>query len=476
MGLAALGALSSINVIISCSIARASNFVMGPERVDTQEPPAQVLHLSQCLKSDDFSNGMFSLSLSMLNCEESLMLLKSILVVVAMLMCSISARASSVVVVERIDGDPLRGLIESGNSKQVVLRTQAAASQVVPFETVTTIRFEAIKPQALPPFATCGWVALASGERLNATPLVVDEDSLTVKLTRLTTLAPIKVSLESCRGLALQVSDDPFRQGIEWKRLVQRDVESDVLALKNGDRVEGEFLGLTDAKFKTKTAIGEVLSDYSAVRSLTLNPSLITVPKRGTRAIWATLMDGSILLLDDFTLKEEFVVVKSVSGFMFELPTAALFELRFCHERLRPLTEIAANSVSTRPLLGTQRQPQVNQNVLSGPLSVAGHPVAFGFGVASGTRMNWSLDGEYQLFATSVGVDDCAGAGGTVEFEILVDDRSKWRSPRLRGRDGLLRSDSISLKGAKRLSLVTHPADHGAVLDFADWSWPVLVK
>ena len=135
------------------------------------------------------------------------------------------------------------------------------------------------------------------------------------------------------RSLALP--SDPFRQGLDWQRIAQRRTESDLIQLKNGDRVDGEFLGLVDAKFRTKTSLGEVLSEFGAVRSLAFNPALSSVPKRPTRMACAILVDGSVLYLDELTLNGEFCVVKSISGFSLELPTSALAEVRLDRKSTR---------------------------------------------------------------------------------------------------------------------------------------------
>lgn len=392
---------------------------------------------------------------------------------VSVCMISIS-HAAVMVTVERLGAEPLTGHWISGSAQQVVIETASQTRQTLLVETIAGMQVGDSKLRVIAPISGSGWTVLASGERLRALPSVIDADSLTVSLTQLPALPSQRVPLEACRGFTLSLPSDPFRQGLDWRRLMQRSDESDLILLKNGDRVDGEFLGLADAKFRTKTSLGEVVSDFNAVRSLALNPTLITTPKRPPRFVWAVLTEGSVLCLEELTMKGEFCIAKSVSGFALKLPTIALAELRFVHEQVQSLADRKPDEVAQQKLLGTNRPPLTNMNVIGGPLLIGGVPFATGYGVPAGTRLSWDLQPKDQSFSAVVGVDDSAGAGGTVEFEIIVDGREVWRSPKLHGRDGPLRTPTISVSGAKRLSLVTHPADLGAVLDFADWCHPTL--
>lgn len=386
------------------------------------------------------------------------------------------AFGGEVVSVEPIGADRFSAQWVSGNLRQLVFETAANGRQTIPVETVAGIQLRDGKLRAIEQIAGSSWIVLASGERLRAQPSVIDDASLTVSFSQLKAVAPIQIPLEACRGFTLSLPSDPIRQGLDWQRLVQRRVESDLIQLKNGDRVDGEFVGLVDAKFRTKTSLGEVVSEFGAVRSLAFNPSLSSVPKRPARLAYAILVDGSVLCLEELTMNGEFCVVKSISGFSMELPTNGLAEVRFMHQRAELLSDRAPDLIEVNGLLGTKRKPLANVNVVGGPLLIGGVPFGNGWGVPSGSRLSWDLKGEYQAFTAVVGVDDSAASGGIVEFEIIVDDRSVWRSSKLRGRDGPLRTPLISMVGAKRLSLVVLASDLGSVLDFADWCHPTLYR
>ena len=122
------------------------------------------------------------------------------------------------------------------------------------------------------------------------------------------------------------------------------------------------------------------------------------------------------------------------------------------------------------------RQPQTNQNAIGGFLSLRGRLVPSGFGVSSGTTQTWSLDGQYNQFRVTVGVDDAAQGAGSVIFKVLVDGTDVWKSDLLTGTSAPVEIPPVNLSGADHLSLIVENADRGNVLDYANWCEPVLIR
>jgi hypothetical protein len=112
------------------------------------------------------------------------------------------------------------------------------------------------------------------------------------------------------------------------------------------------------------------------------------------------------------------------------------------------------------------------------PLRLGGRTFLRGVSMFSGTTATWSLEGKgFRTFAAAVGVDD-AGPKGAVEFEVLVDGRSAWRSPAVRtiapGTEPVP-VPPVDVFGAKTLSLVVHAGADDDVQDYADWVKCVLL-
>jgi endo-alpha-N-acetylgalactosaminidase len=81
----------------------------------------------------------------------------------------------------------------------------------------------------------------------------------------------------------------------------------------------------------------------------------------------------------------------------------------------------------------------------------------------------------YQRFQAELALDDSAAGSGSVRFRVFVDGKETFTSETLRG--GMEPMPiSVDLTNAKRLDLVVDYADHGDVLDHADWLNARLVK
>ncbi len=74
----------------------------------------------------------------------------------------------------------------------------------------------------------------------------------------------------------------------------------------------------------------------------------------------------------------------------------------------------------------------------------------------------------FRRFAAEVGIDDSTANRGSVIFRVLVNGQERFTSPILRGGDAPV-PVLVDIRGAKKLELLVDYADHGDVLDHADW-------
>ena len=111
------------------------------------------------------------------------------------------------------------------------------------------------------------------------------------------------------------------------------------------------------------------------------------------------------------------------------------------------------------------------------PLRLGGRTWYRGVSAFSGTTVTWDIAGKgFRTFTAAVGVDD-AGPKGRVEFEVLLDGKSAWRSAPV----GTVAPGAepvpvpaLDVSAAKSLSLVVHFGPGQDVQDFADWVRPAL--
>ncbi len=403
--------------------------------------------------------------------------LRAALIAVLCLWASVSrVHAQYVVRLEKADGTTTQGRLLSGNLKSLVIGDDPATAKTYPTTTVMSLSAVDAEKVTAPPLAGGPLILLATGEQIRATPTVIDDDHLVAQWKHFSALRPIQVPLEVCYGATLSQPADPFKVGIELQRLRSRTQGSDQLILRNGDRIEGELKGLSDVKFRMQTSLGEVVTGLSSVQSIAMDPELISVPKRPTSGALLVLQDGSVLHLNELAMQGERLVARSLSGLSAELPVAIIRHLLFVSDVQVSLSDLKPALAEAKPFLSVRRDPQTNMNVLGGPLRVAGVPYGAGFGVMADSTLSWDLQREYSAFQARVGVDDAASKSGAVEFEVLVDDQSMWRSGTLRGTETALKTPLIDLSGKSKLTLRTHSSDLGTVKDFADWCHPLLLR
>lgn len=113
-------------------------------------------------------------------------------------------------------------------------------------------------------------------------------------------------------------------------------------------------------------------------------------------------------------------------------------------------------------------RPQINRSIENKPLTLGGKTYARGIGTHANSVLNLGLN-EATTFEAVVGVDDEAQDKGSVEFLVIVDGVTRWRSGKMRGGDKP-KTVRVDLKGAKTLSLQATDAGDGSYFDHADWA------
>jgi hypothetical protein len=98
-----------------------------------------------------------------------------------------------------------------------------------------------------------------------------------------------------------------------------------------------------------------------------------------------------------------------------------------------------------------------------------------GLGVRAPSRIDCSLDGLWDRFEASVGVDDVARFQGSVVFAIRLDGKEVLRTEVTRGGGGEPRAIRVPCGGARLLSLIVEDAGDGPEGGLADWGNPRVV-
>lgn len=106
-------------------------------------------------------------------------------------------------------------------------------------------------------------------------------------------------------------------------------------------------------------------------------------------------------------------------------------------------------------------------SVLGGPLTLGKTIYEKGLGVHSRCRLTYALDGRYDAFAATIGIDASTAGKGNCVFVVLADDKELFRKP-MRGADPPA-DVRLKLAAAQRLSLVVDWGEDLDIADRADW-------
>ena len=117
--------------------------------------------------------------------------------------------------------------------------------------------------------------------------------------------------------------------------------------------------------------------------------------------------------------------------------------------------------------------PTKDKSVGGNTLSVGGKTYRHGIGTHAESVFRINLKKAAAHFTAKVGLDDEATKQGAVIFEILVDGKTKARTPVMRLGDPA-REIHVNLRGAKELTLLVLPGVAGINFDHADWLNPVI--
>ncbi len=319
-------------------------------------------------------------------------------------------------------------------------------------------------------------VILANGDLLAADVVRADEEELALRWDRLTGLREFAIPLEAVRAVV-------FRQPTEgellrdlWRRVEQAVPGADELVLQNGDTLRGELKGVSDRELRLEGENAPGTLGRRGVLAVIFNPELQDLPRLEGAGGLITLTDGSRLHVGGLRLIDgELLGCEALCATPFEFPCAAVVSVQFLGQGCQPLSELEPVESEFTPFLAEDWPWRRDRNCLGQPFQLRGNCHATGLGVHSRQRLTYDLPGRAEAFVATVGIDDSARGRGAVEFAVLVDDQPVWSSGVVRGRDEPRPVPRVSLKGARRLTLLVDFGPEANVLDHADWCDAVLI-
>lgn len=112
---------------------------------------------------------------------------------------------------------------------------------------------------------------------------------------------------------------------------------------------------------------------------------------------------------------------------------------------------------------------KADQGVVGRSMSIRGTKFEHGIGTHAASRFRVDLAGRATRLQAQVGVDDSAEGQGSVEFVVVADGRSLWKSGVLTGKQPAVPLD-LAVVGVNVLVLQATDGGDGASHDHADWA------
>ena len=318
-------------------------------------------------------------------------------------------------------------------------------------------------------------VLLANGDRLVARPTSVSDDVLTVAWKRGASLSDLKLPLETVAALVFDLPATKADRQRLFADLQTLPPGDDIVLLVNGDRTQGEFEKLDGAFVELKGTTGPLKLDRSRVRAIRFNPELTNAPKVEGRRLVISVVDGSRLTATSAELQGSELKLTTPTKQVLSVPLASVVSCHVYGGRVIPLVDREPTEISFVPYLAARWPLVKNSNVLHGPLSLRGTEYGAGLGMHSRMSVTYALSGNEREFRATVGVDDCANGAGSVRFAVELDGKRTWTSDEITGRSAPLDIPPVTVRGAKRLTLIVDFGQKADVSDYSDWCDAVLI-
>ena len=388
--------------------------------------------------------------------------------VCAVLMFALPVRGADVVV-ETIDGTLIEGEWLGIEDSRAVRILVDRSQRVFSFDELSTVSFG---NRAAAPARGAEFL-LVDGSRL---PGKIVAAAAAGFIAKLNVGAETTLTFEHLAGIRFaQAEDSPRAAALFEESLLDRPAGHDILISRSPEKVRAvpgriERLGTEGGSIRVgdqsrSFRLEKVFGIVFAKGGKTVEPPPLTV----------MLSDGTQLGAITASTTDDALTVKSTAGFVVRLAFRQIATLTFHSDRVVFLSDLPTVSQHVEGILHRSWPVRIDRSVANGPLELNGRRFKKGLGVHSRTEIIYDIDGGYERFAATIGIDDIGRPAGNVEFRVIGDGRVLFESGELTGRDES-QAIRVDVVGIKMLALLV---DYGKGLDLsdhADWADARLIR
>lgn len=377
------------------------------------------------------------------------------------------------------NGERITGQLSEMDDKQLRLRV-GDQDRVVPVRSLWQI---GVAPTATRPSRPRFWLHLTNGDRVGASALTLADDFLEFhvptdarpELTR-------KVGMEFLAGVQFLRPGTSWRTDeSEWRLIAGQREKSDLVVLRNGDRLTGEVEEIGTSSLALTGSTGEQSFEWPTVSGLLLNPDLAEVPPLAKQGWVVLLADDSWMTATEIkAVADGRLNLHGVPGGELSIPWSNIRWMSPWGSGAVSLSQLPIAAQQHAPWLGESREVVRDRNIRGLPLRHSAEmalpvpnressprPAVWprGLGLTGGMTVRWDLNQKYRRFQSGFGLDATAGPEGHAVVRLIVDDQVR-ESITLRSGEPLVKEAMLDLTGANSLTIVT---DHGENADACDW-------
>ena len=320
----------------------------------------------------------------------------------------------------------------------------------------------------LPPLPADEQIVLASGDRIPARDLRLDDEKIRFRHPDLNGGKESVVPIAAVAMIWRLAPDGTVDASVRRNRLLLGKRKRDTVLLRNGDTVEGTLEGISSAEAEVEVAGKKVVTRWPQVSAVLLSTDLSEKGRPKEARGWLVLSTtdqspGGRLAVVSPSCDGVTFAAKTTFGANVRVPLGRVVSLERDGDHFDRLSGLTPSGYAYAPYLDEKVDYRVGANVRGRDLVLGGSAYDKGVGLPAGGRITYTLGGKYRRFEALVGLDDFDGREGEVRIRVLRDGKAadlgktEWA-----GRDGGVRID-VDLTGAKEMTIAVESAGKGPI-------------
>lgn len=385
-----------------------------------------------------------------------------------------SAAASQGVQVEvrTIDGAVLSGRYVGISPDDAFHLDVNGTAQSVPLDEVDRIVFNT-PPGPPVTSADAAVFHLADGGRFAGRIVAATDDGIDV---RTAFAESVTLNFEHLAAIRFPADPDPPRaRQVFEAELAARLPGKDVLVTRAGDEVKtvrGTILSLGPTSGRFLLDGRERTFDVSSVYGLVC---ALGAGSREPAPARLHLASGALLPARLLPSNGDRIIAQAAFGSRLELPPDGVVEIALHSDRVVYLSDIEPVGQDLRGLLHAPWPVRRDASATNSPIRLDGRTFDKGLGVHARTQLVYALDGRFERFCATIGIDEAARPRGNVVFHVLGDGRMLFDSGPVTGRDPA-RDLNIEVTSVKELTLLVDYGEGMDLADHADWAQARVIR